>query len=406
MGTDGVGQPLARDLPDRLWDAVVVGAGPAGSACALRLAEQGHAVALVDRESFPRSKVCGGGLIADAVAALARLGVLDDVQAAAHPLDTLSLFSPSQIEVRAHGAYLTLERADLDAILARCATKAGAHLCRGTVEAVTVDPSGAAVARVAGGPALRARVAVLATGARLALPARLGMVPPSHAAPDAVAVCRIVRSHAQIDRLVASFDRSVLPGYAWIFPLGGGRYNLGCGIFHRSSRKAPPDLKQTLDAFVREFPLAREVLARAEAVGPLRGAPLRCGLRGAAPLAAGPVLAVGETIGATFPFTGEGIGKALHTGELAARAIDVALVRGDLGALRCYPDALDAELRPKYWGYEIAEAWIRWPWLIDFMSRRVKKSRHLQAAARGILQETTDPRSIFSVAGIVQSLRS
>lgn len=404
MATQGVKQTLAEDLPDRLWDAVIVGAGPAGAACALRLASQGYAAVLIDREPLPRPKVCGGGLIADAVEALARLGVLEEVRAAGHPVNTLSLFSPSRIEVQARGDYLTLERAELDAILARRAGEEGAALCLGTVERVSIDSSAGVSTHVDGAPALRSRVVVLATGARLGLAAGLGMVAPSHTAPDAVAVCCRIRSGARIDRLVASFDRSVLPGYAWIFPLGDGSYNVGCGIFRRSARRTPPDLRKTFRGFCREFPLAREVMERAEKIGLLRGAPLRCGLRGAVPLAAGPVLAVGETVGATFPFTGEGIGKALHTGELAAQAIHTALTCGDLETLRAYPEALDRELRPKYWGYEIAEVWIRWPWLIDFMSRRVRKSRHLQRAARGILQETTDPRKIFSATGVLRSL--
>lgn len=406
MTTAGAQQRAAADLPEHLWDAVVVGAGPAGCACALRLAQHGHTVALIERDRLPRPKVCGGGLIADAIAALTRLGVVEEVRAAGHVLTTLSLFSPSRVEAVAHGDYLTITRSDLDWILARRAAEAGAALCRGAVERVSVEGPGAVTTRVADGPTLRSRVAVLATGARLGLAAHLGMVPAGRAAPDAVAVCRRVRSRARIDRLVASFDRSILPGYAWVFPHGGGEYNVGCGVFHRSARRAPPDLRRTMHTFGEAFPLAREILEQADEIGPLHGAPLRCGLRGASPLAAGPVLAVGETVGATLPFTGEGIGKALHTGELAALAIHAGLAAGDLGALRAYPDALERELRPKYWGYGIAEVWIRRPWLIDFLVRRVKGSRHLQRAALGILQETTDPRAIFSVAGILRSLLS
>lgn len=401
------GQVAAAELAERLWDAVVVGAGPAGSACAAALAERGHAVALLDRAPFPRPKVCGGGLIADALAALERLGCLADVRAAARPLGALSLFSPSRLEVRARGDYLALGRAELDAILARAAAARGARFARADVVEVSVEEGGAAVAvRDASGAVLRGRAAVLATGARLGLAARLGMVPASHLPPDAVAVCRQVRSRARLDRLVASFDRAVLPGYAWVFPHAEGEFNVGCGVFRRSARRGLPNLSDTLDRFLREFPAAAEVLGEAEAVGPVVGAPLRCGLRGASPLGPGPVLAVGEVVGTTFPFTGEGIGKALRTGELAAGALHEALASGDPAALGAYPEAIERELRPRYWGYEIAEAWIRWPRLIDFMARRVRRSRHLQRAASGILRETTDPRAIFSLKGIARSLLS
>ena len=62
-------------LPEHC-DAIVVGAGPAGAACAQLLARAGRAVVIVDQHAFPRDKVCGDGLIPDAHRALERLGVL------------------------------------------------------------------------------------------------------------------------------------------------------------------------------------------------------------------------------------------------------------------------------------------------------------------------------------------
>jgi len=53
------------------------------------------------------------------------------------------------------------------------------------------------------------------------------------------------------------------------------------------------------------------------------------------------VPAVGETIGSTLPFMGEGIGKAMQTGEIAARIIHQAFVAGDMSRLRDYPRRID-----------------------------------------------------------------
>ena len=65
-------------LPARC-DVLVVGAGPAGSACAQLLAAAGLDVVLADQHDFPRDKVCGDGLIPDSHAALRQLGVYDEV---------------------------------------------------------------------------------------------------------------------------------------------------------------------------------------------------------------------------------------------------------------------------------------------------------------------------------------
>jgi threonine dehydrogenase-like Zn-dependent dehydrogenase len=64
-------------------EVLVIGAGPAGSACAQALASAGCDVVLVDQHDFPRDKTCGDGLIPDAHRALERLGVLDEVMARA-----------------------------------------------------------------------------------------------------------------------------------------------------------------------------------------------------------------------------------------------------------------------------------------------------------------------------------
>ena len=80
-------------LPERC-DAIVVGAGPAGSAAAQLLARAGRDVVLVDSQAFPRDKVCGDGLIPDAHRALDRLGVLDAVMAEARSSTTLACIAP------------------------------------------------------------------------------------------------------------------------------------------------------------------------------------------------------------------------------------------------------------------------------------------------------------------------
>ena len=61
---------LAMDAGGQLWDAIVVGAGPAGCAAAYDLAAAGQSVLLVDKSDFPRAKACAGGLTIKAVKAL------------------------------------------------------------------------------------------------------------------------------------------------------------------------------------------------------------------------------------------------------------------------------------------------------------------------------------------------
>ena len=67
----------ADALPEKLWDVIVVGAGPAGAITAWSLARRGHDVLLFDKHAFPREKICGDFLFTDTVAFLQRAGFFE-----------------------------------------------------------------------------------------------------------------------------------------------------------------------------------------------------------------------------------------------------------------------------------------------------------------------------------------
>jgi geranylgeranyl reductase family protein len=388
-------------VPPGRWDTVVVGAGPAGSLAAFHLARHGYRVLLLDRDRFPRDKTCGDLLIADALQALGRAGLLDPVRALAHEVHGFRVFSPSRVRFELPGRYLMLKRHRLDALLARRAAEAGAVFVRGRVEDVSPTPGGAVACSVAGCPEpVEARAAVVATGAAVDLLGRLGMAVSRQA--DAMAARCYVRSRLPLDRLVVSFDRAVVPGYAWIFPLGGGEHNVGVGVFGRASA-GKTNLRELFRRFTEQFPPAVELLRQGQSVSGLSGARLRCGLRDAGRSVAGPVLAIGETLGATYPLTGEGIGKAMQTGELAAALLHEAFAAGDLGRLRDFPARLEDELRARYRGYGRAEDWLSRPWLNDLVAWRIGRSPWLRRRVAAVLAEDQDPGPVFSAGALLRS---
>jgi flavin-dependent dehydrogenase len=115
------------------------------------------------------------------------------------------------------------------------------------------------------------------------------------------------------------------------------------------------------------------------------------------------VLAVGETVGTTFPLSGEGIGKAMETGERAAEVIARALESNDSGVLREFDDYL-AGLRPLYEAYRTGEAWLARPWLNDIVAFLARRSVYARASFANILEETANPAAIFSMRGILRML--
>jgi hypothetical protein len=93
----------------------------------------------------------------------------------------------------------------------------------------------------------------------------------------------------------------------------------------------------------------------------------------------------------------------METAEIAACVASRALADDDFDHLREFPRLLEQELKPKFLGYELAQDWLSRPWLNDLVARRIQKSRFLQELVAGIVNETVDPREVFSIRGIVRS---
>lgn len=387
---------------EKIWDVVIVGAGPAGSTAAIHLARKGYSVLLLDKDEFPRDKVCGDGLIPDTIAALKRADLYEQVQSIGFETFVGTVYSPSRITFDVRGQFITLKRILLDDLIVKKALSSGAQFCKCKVTDIEVLPdNNIAISLADTRERVQSRIVFIATGANVELPTKLDLV--NNANPSAVALRCYVRSSVELDRLVISYDRSIAPGYAWIFPLGNDEFNIGCGIAYRGNKAARTNLREVFRHFVENFPLAAEIMRRADSMMPMKGAMLRCGLKGTYAKGSGSILVLGESIGTTFPFTGEGIGKAMETGELAAEVACEALESQNMQHLKTFPERLERELRHKFMGYQIAEDWFSKPWLNDFVARRISKSRFLQESLAGLANETVDPRKIFSMRGILQS---
>ncbi|MCX6550123.1 MAG: FAD-dependent monooxygenase [Acidobacteria bacterium] len=122
------------------WDAVVVGAGPAGALSALLLARAGVRVLLVERKGFPRAKVCGGCLNAQALEVFERVGVIDRVRGlGGTPVQAIQLHHGSRVARIELPGGLAVSRSALDAELMRAAAEAGAHVVTETTGLVVPD---------------------------------------------------------------------------------------------------------------------------------------------------------------------------------------------------------------------------------------------------------------------------
>ncbi len=389
-------------------DVLVVGAGPAGSACAQLLARGGLDVLVADQQAFPRDKTCGDGLIPDAHAALRRLGVHDEVSQLARHVPHVRCIGPRGQHVDVPGTLSVLPRRTLDHVLLRAAERAGAKLLPPLkFEAPLLEGDRVVGARLHAADAVHeiaARWVVLATGAAPQAMLAAGLC--ERHTPSGVAIRGYLKHEglaSSIRQLQVVWHPKLRGGYGWIFPAPGGVFNIGTGLTgsHRAEqgkgRMKEVNLRRMLEAFGEVYAPAGVLLREGEELGAFKGAPLRCSLHGARFSRPG-LLATGEAIGSTYAFTGEGIGKAMETGMMAAEAL--LAEREQEAAVRERYAASLATLAPKFQMYELGSRVNDHPWLADLVIWRARKSERILRRMSGMLEETVSPGHLFSWRGI------
>ncbi|MFD0200219.1 MULTISPECIES: geranylgeranyl reductase family protein [Saccharothrix] len=293
----------------RLWDVVVVGAGPAGATAARVAAEAGCGVLLLERAAVPRYKTCGGGLIGCAQEFLpAGLGVTvrDEVEAVTFGLrGRRERTLPSTAGMRCKMVF----RDELDAALTKVAAEAGVVVADRTPVAALEDAAGEVVVRTGGGERVRARAVVGADGTA----GRVGR----HVGVRCEQVDLALEVEVPVETGAASrwrgrmlMEWGPLPGsFGWVFPKGD---ICTAGVV------AARGQGEATKAYLREF-LRRHGLAD---VTPLHdtGHLTKC-RRPDSPLARGRTLVAGDAAGLCDPWSREGISFALRSG---ARAGDAA----------------------------------------------------------------------------------
>jgi len=319
-------------------DVVVVGAGPAGSSTAIRLAEMGYDTLLVDRASFPRPKPCGEFLNPAAMDLLSELGVDVDV-AGATPIHAARLHVPNVPHldlplVDSKGVLRpgrSLARVRTDELLVRRAEAAGARLLTDhAVREMTEDGVQGIDFRIA------ARMVIAADGTHSVIARQLGLVRP---------IERLRRIGLSAHFQGVDPDPSAVEMFASHGELGVGGFAPQIDGGGSLSWVLPKEAATRIAG--RSVEIVEEIIAsHAPLRDRLRGAKVGCDVRTVPCFGhrlrssfADGVLFVGDAARFVDPFTGEGVHHALEGGMLAAEVTHVALTKGGTSAADLAPYA-------------------------------------------------------------------
>ncbi len=346
-----------------IHDVVVIGAGPAGAATAARLHQHGvRDVLVLERYELPRDKPCGGGLTGHMDRALAELDLALTVPYVASPAARVRFGSFERTVTMARPVQV-IRRIEFDASLVAQVVARGVTVETGDgVEALAVEADAVAL-RLASGREVRARVVVGADGAASIV--RKHLTGNAKALPHRLFMQELAAAPAD-DAMVYDFTPMTdgLRGYLWLFPVAGGRTNVGL-MHYPSSRRGGPELLRTLRARLADHGV--ELPAKGA-----RGWPV-WGYHPSAPVAAPRLVTVGDAAGIDG-LTGEGIAVALEQAQIAGDLIARGLAGGDLGfagyrrALR--KAVVGRELALDRWLarllYQAGPGWKRWLSLVLF----------------------------------------
>jgi geranylgeranyl reductase family protein len=336
----------------RRVDVLVAGAGPAGVAAAITAAERGLDVIVLDSATFPRDKTCGDGLTASALRLLERLGLPRaalgcDSYASVHEV---IIMSPSgrrvALPMPADGEHAgVVSRMRLDAALVDLARVRGVEVREGSGVA-RLEPTAHGVHVSSTDGDYIARFVIAADGHFSSV--RRAWQPDAGPALGEWHAARQYFSGVDDRRLWVAFERDLLPGYVWVFPLPDGRANVGFGVL-RDGRRGH-ELKELWGDLLQR-PVLREILGSdATPEDRVRAWPIPTRYDPAS-LADGRVLFAGDAAAVVDPMTGEGIAQAIETGMLAAAAVaDLRFTPADPRAVgdryrRAVARALGADLR-------------------------------------------------------------
>jgi menaquinone-9 beta-reductase len=336
--------PKRASRSEAIYDVIVVGGGPAGSTLAWKLASNGVKTIVLDGAKFPREKVCGDYVEPRGLRILNQMGGLETLDATNPlPITHSSTYIDGERayigKIPFYGVHKSLPphgfivpREILDSLLLEIAGKAGATIHQQTyAQGFTATDSGVEVQAQSKEKKLtyRARAVIGADGVNSVIARSAGLLSSD---PRHIALSQ--RAYADgfdgsLGEAAFFFDADFFPGYGWMFPMRGGRVNLGVGILKETCQLDGIAVPQLFREFFEKLKRSHLHCKNLRLCKPPIGGIVKT-YGSAGPNYFDRGLLIGDAGCFVDPMTGEGITPAMESALIAARVILKALHAGRL----------------------------------------------------------------------------
>ncbi len=401
---------LELTMPDLLFDVLIVGGGPSGAACALKLSKSGLKVALIEKAIFPRDKTCGDALSTDVINQLPMLSpqLADAFSGIAEKVPSygVKIFSPDMnyIDIpfiykgKKSNGYIC-KRFHFDNFLFQFVKEnTDVEVFEGyTVEEVKQDEHGVTVKTDK--DVFKSKMIVGADGAHSVVLRNLSdlKVEKEHYSAGLRVYYENVTAFHEDNFIELYFFNELLPGYLWVFPLANNQANVGLGMLSSEVAKTKINLKETLNHLIKTHPALKKRFKNAKALETIKGYGLPLGSK-QRDISGERYLLSGDAASMIDPFSGEGIGNAIRCGRVAADHILKCFASDNYSA--SFNKAYDKEIYRRMWGElkvsRTLQRLLKYPWLYNLIVRKANKNKYLRQFLVEALASVDTKRKMFT----------